>query len=167
MSELRDYALSLIDDDDILCIEVEAVIDKADQRINELEETNRLLCRDLDEAQRVVETRDERIKELAENKANYDVWCNQYCRDVEEHEQDFCNRLQKLEETNRLLRRDLDESARVGKVRGMRIEELKDALKEVVECAHDSDDYDDSMTLQNITYVCDQLVEEQDSAKSR
>ena len=59
MSELRDYALSLIDDDDILCIEVEAVLDKADERIAELEETNRQLCFNLDEAQQVVEARDD------------------------------------------------------------------------------------------------------------
>ena len=59
MSELRDYALSLIDDDDILCIEVEAVLDKADERIAELEETNRQLCFNLDEAQKVVEARDD------------------------------------------------------------------------------------------------------------
>ena len=38
MSELRDYALSLIDADDILCIEVEAVLDKAEQCIKELKE---------------------------------------------------------------------------------------------------------------------------------
>ena len=38
MSELREYALSLIDDDDILCIEAEAILDKADEVIKKLEQ---------------------------------------------------------------------------------------------------------------------------------
>ena len=42
-----------------------------------------------------------------------------------------------------------------------RIQALEEALAEVVECAHDSDDYIDSMTLQNITYVCDQVIQPQ------
>ena len=49
--------------------------------ITKMEDTNRLLCRELDESQRVVEARDERIKELEiENKKlknlNYQLQAN-------------------------------------------------------------------------------------------
>ena len=60
--------------------------------------TNRLLCRELDEAQKVVEARDERIAELEDNRTNHDVRCNQYHREAEEREQYLCGRIKALEE---------------------------------------------------------------------
>lgn len=79
MSELQRYTLSVGQcvDGPCLCettdnpdgkymrsedVEVDREADK--KRIKELEETNRLLCRDLDEAQKVIEARDERIAEM-------------------------------------------------------------------------------------------------------
>lgn len=42
------------------------IIHAAHERIAELEETNQLLCRNWDEAQKVVEARDQRIKKLTD-----------------------------------------------------------------------------------------------------
>ena len=55
-----------------------------EDRIAELVDTNRLLCRDLDEAQRVVEARDERIDELqAELKEAETLQFKAYCAGYE------------------------------------------------------------------------------------
>ena len=41
-------------------------------------------------------------------------------------------RIKELEEANRLLRRDLDEAARVGKARGLRIKELEEEVRKIL-----------------------------------
>ena len=40
--------------------------------------------------------------------------------------------IKELEETNKLLRRDLDEAMRVGKARGLRIKELEEEVRKIL-----------------------------------